>query len=144
MSKHQFSMEKILGWRMEKEDDAKKAVLQAQRMMQQQQTKLQHLINENTKVKHDHMKVTEINSLRYNHYLKTVIDEKIITQKNLIDKTKLDLEMAQNELLIAHQDRKAMEKLKEKEHMAVVDSEKMAEQRQLDEIATLNYKRVFY
>jgi len=37
-----------------------------------------------------------------------------------------------------------MEKLKEKEYMAVIDSEKMAEQRQLDEIATLNYKRVFY
>ncbi|CZR02558.1 flagellar flij protein [Trichococcus palustris] len=144
MSKYQFSMEKILDWRMEKESDAKKAVLQAQRMMQQQQTKLQHLINENTKVKHDHMKVTEINSLRYSHYLKTVIDEKIIAQKNLIDKANFDLEKAQNELLQAHQDRKAMEKLKEKEYMAVIDSEKMAEQRQLDEIATLNYKRVFY
>ena len=57
-------MEKILEWRITEEENARKSVLHAQNKMQQQQQQLTHLVNENTKLKHEQMKLTEIHTLR--------------------------------------------------------------------------------
>lgn len=144
MEKHQFSMEKILDWRIKEEENARKSVLHAQNQMQQQQQQLTHLINENTKLKHEQMKLTEISTLRYNHHLKGLIDEKIIIQKNAIDQAQSDMDRLQEALLQAHKDRKIMEKLKERESVQVLEQVKSEEQKQLDEIATLQYKTSYF
>lgn len=144
MEKHQFSMEKILDWRIKEEENARKSVLHAQNQMQQQQQQLTHLINENTKLKHEQMKLTEISTLRYNHHLKGLIDEKIVIQKNAIDQAQSDMDRLQEALLQAHKDRKIMEKLKERESVQVLEQVKSEEQKQLDEIATLQYKTSYF
>lgn len=144
MEKHQFSMEKILDWRIKEEENARKSVLHAQNQMQQQQQQLTHLINENTKLKHEQMKLTEISTLRYNHHLKGLIDEKIVIQKNAIDQAQSDMDRLQEAFLQAHKDRKIMEKLKERESVQVLEQVKSEEQKQLDEIATLQYKTSYF
>jgi len=144
VEKHQFSMEKILDWRIKEEENARKSVLHAQNQMQQQQQQLTHLINENTKLKHEQMKLTEISTLRYNHHLKGLIDEKIVIQKNAIDQAQSDMDRLQEALLQAHKDRKIMEKLKERESVQVLEQVKSEEQKQLDEIATLQYKTSYF
>lgn len=144
MKRHQFSMEKILEWRITEEDNARKSVLQAQSKMQQHQQQLTRLVNENTKLKHEQMKLTEISTLRYNHHLKGLIDEKIVIQKNAIDQAQSEMEQLQEALIQAHKDRKIMEKLKERESVQVLAQAKSEEQKQLDEIATLQYKKSYF
>lgn len=144
MKKHKFSMEKILEWRITEEENARKSVLHAQNKMKQQQQQLRHLVNENTKLKHEQMKLTEIHTLRYNHHLKGLIDEKIVIQKNAIDQAQSDMDQLQETLLQAHKDRKIMEKLKERESVQVLAQVKSEEQKELDEIATLQYKKATF
>ena len=144
MRRHQFSMEKILEWRITEEENARKSVLHAQNKMQQQQQQLTHLVNENTKLKHEQMKLTEIHTLCYNHHLKGLIDEKIVIQKNAIDQAQSDMNQLQEALVQAHKDRKIMEKLKERESVQVLAQVKSEEQKELDEIATLQYKKSYF
>lgn len=137
----QFSMEKILDWRMDLEEKARMEVTHLKERLLLENNQLQELIKENRRIKHESMAHTHIQSLRYNDYYKIVIDEKIIQQKNKIDLTQTEIISAQQKLINAHTDRKAMEKLKEKEILTHYLKEQRNEQMQLDEFATMSYKR---
>lgn len=137
----QFSMEKILDWRMDLEEQARLKVTQLKERLQIENHHLQELIKENRRVKNEAVDNVHIQSLRYNDYYKLVIDEKIIQQKNQMDLTRAEINAAQNKLISAHTDRKAMEKLKEKEFLTHYLAEQRNEQMQLDEFATMGYKR---
>lgn len=137
----QFSMEKILDWRMDLEEQARLKVTQLKERLQTENHYLQELIKENRRVKNEVVDNVHIQSLRYNDYYKLVIDEKIIQQKNKMDLTRAEINAAQNKLISAHTDRKAMEKLKEKELLTYQLAEQRNEQMQLDEFATMGYKR---
>ena len=134
-------MEKILEWRMDLEEQARMKVIQLKERLQTENHHLQELIKENRRVKNEAVDNVHIQSLRYNDYYKLVIDEKIIQQKNQIDLTRSEINAAQNKLISAHTDRKAMEKLKEKEILTYYLAEKRNEQMQLDDFATMGYKR---
>lgn len=134
-------MEKILGWRFDQEDEARLQVANLKEKWDRENQHLQSLIQENIKVKNDNLKNTHIQTLRYNDYYKMVIDEKIIQQKNLMDATQAQISKANEQLLEAHKNRKAMEKLKEKELTAAEEELKRIEQMQLDEFATMSYKQ---
>lgn len=140
----QFSMEKILDWRVDIEDEKKRRVGSLREKYQQMETGLNRLLQESLRIKHESLKMSEIHSLRNNHYYKAVLDEKIIQQKNQLDRLQAEIDTAQRELIQAHQDKRAMEKLKEKELEAKYLDELKREQLQLDEIATMNYKRAPY
>lgn len=134
-------MEKILGWRFDLEDEARLQLSNLQDKWNKENLQLQNLIQENIKVKNDNLKNTQIQTLRYNDYYKMVIDEKIVQQKNQMDSTQAQINKAQEQLLDAHKNRRAMEKLKEKELTAAEETMKRLEQMQLDEFATMNYKQ---
>lgn len=134
-------MEKILDWRMDLEEQARLKVTQLKERLQTENHYLQELIKENRRVKNEAVDNVHIQSLRYNDYYKLVIDEKIIQQKNKMDLTRAEINAAQNKLISAHTDRKAMEKLKEKELLTHQLAEQRNEQMQLDEFATMGYKR---
>lgn len=144
MASQTFSMEKILDWRSDLEETAKRKVAQVQVKREAQQAVLEDLIRENIKVKNDRLKINKINDMRHQQLYQALLDEKIIHQKNQLDLTQKELEAAQAELLEAHKDRKVMEKLKEKELWTTAELIKKEEQQQLDEIATLSFGRVFY
>lgn len=137
----QFSMEKILDWRLDLEDEARMQLSRLEEKWQQENRQLQSLIQENTKVKNDYLKNVQIYTLRYNDYYKLVLDEKIVQQKNQIDRTQAEIKTAHDELIETHKNRKAMEKLKEKELDLLYQKEKRQEQHQLDEMATMTYRR---
>ena len=137
-------MEKILDWRMDLEEQARLKVTQLKERLQTENHYLQELIKENRRVKNEVVDNVHIQSLRYNDYYKLVIDEKIIQQKNKMDLTRAEINAAQNKLISAHTDRKAMEKLKEKEYTFTMEQEKHEEQKQLDEMATLSFGKSFY
>lgn len=137
-------MEKILDWRSDIEEMAKRTVGQVQVKIEAQKAVLEDLIRENTKIKNDQLTTTKINDLRHQQLYKALLDEKIIQQKNQLDLTQKELEDAQAKLVEAHKDKKVMEKLKEKELWSALELEKKEEQQQLDEIATLSYGRSFY
>lgn len=137
----QFSMEKILDWRLDLEDEARMQLSRLEEKWQQENRQLQSLIQENTKVKNDYLKNVQIYTLRYNDYYKLVLDEKIVQQKNQIDRTQAEIKIAHDELIETHKNRKAMEKLKEKELDLLYQKEKRQEQHQLDEMATMTYRR---
>lgn len=141
LASYTFSMEKILDWRSDLEEEAKRKVSGLQQKWDQEDRVLQSLIQENIKIKNEKMQNKEIQSMRYNHYYKILIDEKIVQQKNLLDRLQAEIEQAKEELIQSHQNKKAMEKLKEKERAAVAATESRLEQLQLDEIATMNFKR---
>lgn len=144
MASQTFSMEKILDWRSDLEETAKRKVAQVQVKLDAQQAVLEDLIRENIKVKNDRLKINKINDMRHQQLYKALLDEKIIHQKNQLDLTQKELEAAQAGLLEAHKDRKVMEKLKEKELWTTAELIKKEEQQQLDEIATLSFGRVLY
>lgn len=144
MASQKFSMEKILDWRSDIEEMAKRTVGQVQVKIEAQKAVLEDLIRENTKIKNDQLMTTKINDLRHQQLYKALLDEKIIQQKNQLDLTQKELEDAQAKLVEAHKDKKVMEKLKEKELWSALELEKKEEQQQLDEIATLSYGRSFY
>ena len=144
MASQTFSMEKILDWRSDIEETAKRAVGQVQVKMEAQKAVLEDLIRENTRIKNDQLTTTKINDLRHQQLYKALLDEKIIHQKNQLDLTQKELEDAQGKLIEAHKDKKVMEKLKEKELWTASELMKKEEQKELDEIATLSYGRSFY
>ncbi len=144
MAKYQFSMEKVLDWRSDTEEEKKKNLVQVQQSKQQQETILRRLINENIKIKNDSLSTNRIDVLRRQNLYKDMIDEKIIHQKNVVSKAEKEVEVARIELMEAHKDRKVMEKLKEKEYTFTMEQEKQEEQKQLDEMATLSFGKSFY
>lgn len=134
-------MEKILDWRSDLEETAKRNVGQVQAKMIAQQRQLDSLVQENTKIKNDRLKTTKIEDLRHQQLYKAYLDEKIIHKKNELDQSQKELEDAQAELLEAHKDKRVMEKLKEKEIWTAAELLKKEEQQQLDEMATLSFGR---
>ena len=139
-----FSMEKVLDWRMDTEEEKKKNLGQVKQNKQQQENTLQRLISENIKIKNDSLSTMRIDVLRRQNLYKDMIDEKIIHQKNIVLKAEKEVEVARVELMEAHKDRKVMEKLKEKEYTSTMEQEKHEEQKQLDEMATLSFGKSFY
>lgn len=137
-------MEKVLDWRSDTEEEKKKNLVQVQQSKQQQETILRRLIDENIKIKNDSLSTNRIDVLRRQNLYKDMIDEKIIHQKNVVNKAEKEVEVARIELMEAHKDRKVMEKLKEKEYTLTMEQEKQEEQKQLDEMATLSFGKSFY
>lgn len=144
MANYTFSMEKVLDWRSDTEEEKKKQLGQVQQNKQQQETLLQRLISENIKIKNDSLTTMRIDVLRRQNLYKDMIDEKIIHQKNIVHKAEKEVEAARVELMEAHKDRKVMEKLKEKEFTFTMEQAKQEEQKQLDEMAALSFGKVFY
>ncbi|WP_238526693.1 flagellar export protein FliJ [Carnobacterium sp. 17-4] len=144
IANYKFSMEKVLDWRSDTEEEKKKNLGQVQQHKDQQENILQRLIGENIKIKNDSLSTSRIDVLRRQHLYKNMIDEKIIHQKNLITKAEKEVEVARVELMEAHRDRKVMEKLKEKEYIFLMEKEKHEEQKQLDEMATLSFGKTYY
>ena len=81
---------------------------------------------------------TNIGNLKlFNNYLKD-ISVNIETQEQIVYETKEELEKVKEELLIAMQEKKSFEKLKEKDYEEFLDESKKKEDKIIDEIVTFN------
>lgn len=134
----------MLDWRVEQEDEAKLNLNQAQHEQEKQEKFLQQLIRENIQLKEKSMLNKRVDIMRQDDLYKKVLNEKIIQQKLIVEQTANDVKRAEERLIEAYQEKKVMEKLKEKDQQAYIDEMNAIEQKNLDEFATITYGRERY
>lgn len=143
MQPYHFSMEKILDWREDLEEVAKKEVKDCENLLIMENQKLESLLKESRKLKSDNLFKSNIDSVKRHSLYKDMLDENIIQQKLVIKNVEMQLNIAQEKLLKANKNKRIMEKLEEKERYGHKEAEKKEEQKQLDEISTLQFGRNF-
>ena len=143
MQPYHFSMEKILDWREDLEEVAKKEVKDCENLLIMEKQKLESLLKESRKLKSDNLFKSNIDSVKRHSLYKDMLDENIIQQKLAIKNVEMQLNIAQEKLLKANKNKRIMEKLEEKERYGHKEAEKKEAQKQLDEISTLQFGRNF-
>ena len=141
---YKFSLQNVLEWREGQEDEAKLDLIQAKNTLEQEQNYLQKLIRENIHLKETSMLNKRVDAMRQDDLYRKVLNEKIIQQKLIVEQTEHDVTLAERKLLKAYQDKKVMEKLREKEEEAYYAEIEANEQKNLDEFATMTFGREAY
>lgn len=138
---YNFSMEKVLEWRENKEKTSmEKFAIQLNELLQEKTT-LANLMKEYEMIKEKSLCYKNINELRQTQLYKQTIEDKMEYQNQIIEEKSNLLEELRLELIVAQKDRKVMEKLKEKDYSDYQDELKASEQKDLDEVAVLKYKK---
>ncbi|HZK47867.1 MAG TPA: flagellar export protein FliJ [Atopostipes sp.] len=141
---YKFSLQNVLEWREGQEDEAKLNLIQAKNTLEQEQNYLQKLIHENIRLKEKSMLNKRVDVMRQDDLYRKVLNEKIIQQKLIVEQSEHDVTLAERKLLKAYQDKKVMEKLREKEEVAYYEEIEANEQKNLDEFATMTFDREAY
>lgn len=142
MKSYNFSMERVLGWRetLEKNSMEKFALLQNELL--HEKSILTNLTKEYETLKEKGLKYININELVQLQLYKQNIEDKILHQNVVILNLSNSLEEIRLELISAQKDRKIMEKLKERDFSNYQDDMRATEQKELDEMAVLRFKRI--
>lgn len=143
MQSYHFSMEKILDWREDLEEVARKEVRNVEIQLMREKQKLESLLKDSRKLKSDNLFKSNIDSVKRHSLYKDLLDDKIIQQKLAIKDVEAQLTIVRENLAKANKDKRIMEKLEEKERLLHIDTVKKEEQKQLDEISTLQFGRDF-
>lgn len=141
---YKFSLQNVLEWRKDQEDEAKLELIQAKNTLENENRYLTKLINENIRLKEKAALNKRVDVMRQDDLYREVLNDKIIQQKLIVEQTEHDVKRAEKELLKAHQDKKVMEKLKEKEEAEYYEEIESIEQKNLDEFATMTFGREAY
>ena len=131
-------------WRKDQEDEAKINLIQAKNTLENEQHYLEKLIKENIHLKEKAALNNRVEAMRQDDLYRKVLNDKIIQQKLIVEQMEHDVKRAEAALLKAHQDKKVMEKLKEKEEQEYYDEIEAIEQKNLDEFATMTFGREAY
>src|SRR5699024_4388731 len=116
MIRYNFSLQNVLDWRNDQENEAKLNLTQIKNNLNKEENYLQQLIYENVKLKEKAALTRKVDDMRQQDLYKEVLDEKIIQQKLIVEQKMNERKKAEEALLSAHKDKKVMEKLKEKEY----------------------------
>lgn len=138
---YKFSLQNVLDWRNDQEDEAKLKLVQLKGILKKEEYYLQQLINENVQLKEKATLVRKVDVMRQQDLYKEVLDEKIIQQKLVVEQAVNEIKKAEEALLNAHKDKKMMEKLKEKEYEKHREDLQSEEQKQIDEFSTITFGR---
>jgi flagellar FliJ protein len=141
MNSYQFSMDKILDWRSDQEDEARNKVSIMNDQLNKEKLILDNLLKESRKIKKESLFSSGVDSYRRHDMYKELLGEKITQQKRRVEQAEQALNEAKEQLVAAHKNKKVMEKLDEKERTRFTQLQKKEEQKQLDEISTLQYGR---
>lgn len=142
MSKYNFSMEKILDLRVNKEKDVMSKFATLQNELQQQKLVHSKLENQMDTLNKEGYNSLDVNQLRFNNLYKQNLENQIDVQKQRIEETSNELEDMRLDLISAQKDRKIMEKLKEKDFTLYKNNLKAMEQKELDEMAIQRHTKV--
>lgn len=141
---YKFSLQNVLEWRKDQEDEAKIELIQAKNTLETEKHYLTKLITENIRLKEKAALNSRVDVMRQDDLYRKVLNDKIIHQKLIVEQMEHDVNRAEAELLKAHQDKKVMEKLKEKNQQEYYDEIESIEQKNLDEFATMTFARQAY
>ena len=142
MKPYSFSMESVLEWRESIEKTSMEKYAAAQYELKHEIQVLEHLNKENEQIKEKSLSCKNIVEIRHLQLYKQTIDERIEAQIEIVEIKKDELENLRLDLIHAQKDRKIMEKLKEKDFSNYNEESKREDQKNLDEIAVLKFKRI--
>lgn len=143
MAKFRYRMQSILNIKYQLETQAKMEVGRAQMLLNEEEERLQALIDrkeayfeEGRKMR---KKALNVNALRDNRNALRVMDDRIEEQREQVKKAEKVLEKAREKLKEVMQERKMHEKLKEKALVQFLQEEKAAEGKIVDELTSYTY-----
>lgn len=142
MKAYSFSMEKVLEWRESIEKNSMEKFAVSQNELNQEKMILANLTKEYEIVKEKSLRCKNINELRQLQLYKSDLEDKIENQHEIIEIKTQELEQRRLELVSAQKDRKIMEKLKERDYSNYLEQVNADEQKFLDEMAVLKFKKV--
>lgn len=135
-----FRYQKILDLRMDKEDEVKRELGVAINALSSLEVKLSEIMSK--KKDFDTMFQDALNNgvaahdlAYYNSYV-DVIKKEITDAQNRIKRKKEEITLIKRQLHEAMKKRKIMEKIKENDHEAFMEEEKIKEAKEIDEIVT--------
>lgn len=143
MAKFIFRLEAVLNVKRQQEENIKNELGKAIQRLETEKQKLARLerskeeiiaeFNQKTK------KTTVHKLIEFNAYL-SLLKSNISRQKERVNKAVLDVDKIREELMKAVQERKILEKLKEKKHDEYLIEQKKFEQKTNDEIVSYKHK----
>lgn len=141
MMGYNFKLEKVLNYKETMEDfkkaeygDVNQKLNKEEQILFDYNLRKQNLVNDKT----NSSGKTNIASLKlYNNYLQD-ISKNIEKQEDIVDETKEELAKVKEELMVAMQEKKSFEKLKEKDYIEFIDESKKKEDKIIDGIVTFN------
>ncbi len=143
MAKFRYRMQSILNIKYQLESQAKMELGKAQMALNEEQEKLQRLIDRKAAYLEEGRRIREkalrVNDLRDNRNAMLVMDELIVAQRTEVAKAAEVVELARQKLTEVMQERKMHEKLKEKALLQFLDDEKAAEAKVVDELTSYTY-----
>lgn len=143
MAKFRYRMQSILNIKYQFETQAKMEVGRAQMHLNEEQDKLQNLIDRKAAYLEEgrqiRKKALKVNDLRDNRNAMLIMDELIAAQRFEVRKAEKALEAARAKLTQIMQERKMHEKLKEKALVQFLEEEKAAEAKVVDELTSYTY-----
>lgn len=143
MAKFRYRMQSILNIKYQLETQAKIEVGRAQMRLNEEQEKLQALIDRKAAYLEEGRRMREkalsVNDLRDNRNAMLIMDELIAAQKIEVRKAEEAVERARAKLTEIMQERKMHEKLKEKALLQFLDEEKAVEAKVVDELTSYTY-----
>lgn len=143
MAKFRYRMQSILNIKYQLETQAKMEVGRAQMRLNEEQEKLQTLIDRKEAYLEEGRRMREealhVNDLRDNRNAVLIMDEMIAVQEFEVRKAEEAVEKARAKLTEIMQERKMHEKLKEKALLQFLEEEKAAEFKVVDELTSYTY-----
>lgn len=143
MAKFRYRMQSILNIKYQLETQAKMEVGRAQMRLNEEQEKLQTLIDRKEAYLEEGRRMREealhVNDLRDNRNAVLIMDELIAAQRFEVRKAEEAMERARAKLTEIMQERKMHEKLKEKALLQFLEEEKAAEFKVVDELTSYTY-----
>ena len=143
MAKFRYRMQSILNIKYQLETQAKMELGKAQMAYNEEQEKLQKLIDRKAAYLEEGRRMREnaisVDDLRDNRNALLIMDELIMAQRIEVAKAAEVVELAREKLTEIMQERKMHEKLKEKALLQFLDEEKAAEAKVVDELTSYTY-----
>lgn len=141
---YKFSLQNVLDWRGDQQDEARLGLIHAKKALEKELSYLERLIKENVQLKERISVAKRLDVMRQDDLYRRVLNDKIIQQKLIVEQLENDVKRAEKGLLVAYQDKKVMEKLKENDKQKFYDEIEATEQKNLDEFATMTFGRAAY
>lgn len=143
MAKFRYRMQSILDIKYQLETQAKMELGKAQMALNEEQEKLQRLIDRKAAYLEEGRRLREdaisVNDLRDNRNAVLIMDDLIVAQRIEVAKAAEVVELARQKLTEIMQERKMHEKLKEKALLEFLEEEKRAEAKVVDELTSYTY-----
>ncbi|TJX66269.1 flagellar export protein FliJ [Soehngenia saccharolytica] len=134
-------MEKVLDYREEIEKQKAEEFAKIRYEISQMETEIAKLNLELKSINEKICSVQNVNELLQLQLYRELLEENIKMQKLLLTEKRKSLEEKRNELKKAQTDRKIMDKLKEKDYSQFVYKRNLKEQKELDDISVMKFKR---